>query len=665
MIARGFQPHAASYLFQSLWRPPPDPPIVLSTGDYDALFGRSRYQIAMQSRSRHRSQDMGNAEPIGPQTTALRVMAGDPPPAGSLFAALDTTLSQHARSVDAPADIIDRLSAYETAVVDIRASFNPLERAALASRLTDAVRLLDDVLARVGDQSLDGLRWRVAGERAQAADALLLDAGIVIDVTADTPSPVPGTAFDLRVTVWNGGPNVVTLSSIRPLTREGWRVAGAAGSPVELAPGAVVRRSYRVSVPADEQPTEPYFLRTVRTSAMYDWSGVADSVRTLPFEPFSIGADVELALGVDVRARREAEFAMVDKAYGEVRRPLLVLPAAAVDVTPRVAAIPARDSAARTVDVTVSAARDSMEGSLRLTAPAGWSVSPASVPVRLSAGESRTIPFTVRAPAGASGEHALRAVFDSGRRSYDEGYTLIDYPHIRPHALYHEAVVRAAVFPINIAQDLRIGYVEGAGDDGAAALRQLGAVVEPLDAAAIANGDLSVYDAIVAGIRAYEVRPDLLANNERLLDYVRGGGTFVVQYNKYELVDGGFMPYPATMSRPHGRVTDENAAVTLLRPEHRALSWPNRITTADFDGWLHERGLYFLDSFDSRYEPLLAMADPAEPPQQGSLVVARVGEGWYVYTGLALFRQLPEAVPGAYRLLANLVSLGRGTGTDR
>jgi hypothetical protein len=154
------------------------------------------------------------------------------------------------------------------------------------------------------------------------------------------------------------------------------------------------------------------------------------------------------------------------------------------------------------------------------------------------------------------------------------------------------------------------------------------------------------------------VRPDLLTHNQRLLDYARDGGTFIVQYNKYELVENGLMPFPATMSRPHGRVTDYAAPVTLLAPEHPLLSGPNRITAADFDGWVQERGLYFLHTFDDRYTPLLAMSDPDQDALTGGLVAARVGSGWYVYTGLALFRQLPEAVPGAYRLLANMVSLG-------
>jgi hypothetical protein len=381
----------------------------------------------------------------------------------------------------------------------------------------------------------------------------------------------------------------------------------------------------------------------------------------LPFQPPAVAVDLALEGGIALR--RAAEFVAVDKAIGELRRPLIIVPAAAVSVEPHVAAIPAGATGARPIAVTVSAARTDVNGELRLDLPDGWQASPASVRVALErAGDSRIVTFAVTPAAAAGGEHRLRAVFESGGRAYDDGYTLIDYPHVRPHPLYRDAVVRAAVFPVSIAPGLSIGYVEGAGDDGAAALRQLGAAVELLDAAALAGADLSRYDAIVTGIRAYEVRPDLVATNDRLLAYVRNGGTFVVQYNKYELVDGGFMPYPATMSRPHGRVTDETAAVSLIAPGHRAFTWPNRITPADFDGWVHERGLYFLDTYDPRYDALLSMADPGEPPQTGSLVVGRFGDGWYVYTGLALFRQLPEAVPGAYRLLANLVSLGKVEG---
>jgi hypothetical protein len=452
------------------------------------------------------------------------------------------------------------------------------------------------------------------------------------------------------------------IRHIRPHLPHGWEYSGDDAGTADriIASNTVVRHTYRVIVPESAEPTEPYFLRSAREGAMYSWRGVADSVRALPFEPADIGADVALHAGVDVAVARAAEFVVVDKAFGEVRRPLIIVPAAAVAVQPHVVAIPTGDVEARTIHVTVSAARDSMHGVARLDAPRGWNVSPASVNIALHhAGESQTLSFVVIPPSDATGKHVLRASFTSRGRVYDEGYAVIDYPHIRPRPLYRPADIHAAVFPVRIAPDLTVGYIEGAGDGGADALAQLGANVVQLDAAALANDDLSKYDAIVAGIRAYEVRPDLIANNARLLEYARNGGTVVIQYNKYELVDGDFMPYPATMSRPHGRVTDENAAVTLLEPQHPALSWPNRITTADFDSWVHERGLYYLATFDPRYQALLSMADPGDPPESGSLVVARVGSGWYVYTGLAFFRQLPEGVAGAYRLLANLVSLGQ------
>ena len=659
-VARGLAPHSAKYLFQAMYRPPADPPLRYSTGAYDPLFGRSRYQIAMQSRSRHRSQDMGMAQPLGPQHTALRVLDGDfPSGAQSLFAALDTTLTQHARTAGVRDDVLDQLETYEVEIARLVASYNPLQTGLLREPLARAVRALDSAAALLGPAHHD-LAARVHVERAQAADALMLAASVLMDVVADTPAPVAGTSFELALTIWNGGNSNIGVTSARPILPSGWSYEGGDDLSGTLAPDEVVRHAWRVTVPDFAEPTEPYFLRTARHGAMYSWEGVADSVRSLPFGPADVAVAVTLDAGAEVHVRRPAEYAVVDKAIGELRRPLIVVPAVAITVEPHVAAIPAGHTAPRQIAVTVSAARDDVRGVVRLAAPAGWSVAPAAVDLAFgTAGESRTVDFAVTPPADAAGEHVLHATFESGGRVYDEGYSLIDYPHVRPHPLYRQAAVRAVVLPVAVAEDLRVGYIEGAGDDGANALRQMGAAVEMIDPAAIANADLSVYDAIVAGIRAYEVRPDLVTYNARLVEYVRSGGTFIVQYNKYELVDGGFMPYPATMSRPHGRVTDENAAVTLIAPEHPLLSWPNRITTRDFDGWAQERGLYFLETFDSRYDALLSMADPGEPPQTGSLVVAPVGDGWYVYTGLALFRQLPQAVPGAYRLLANLVSFGR------
>lgn len=661
-IAGGMGAHRAHYLFQSMWRPPADPPLALETGRLDPLFGRSRHQVAMQSRSRHRSQDMGQAESPGPQRVALRVLAGDHPPgARSLFAGVDTLLSQRARAAGTTVGAARTLEQYEERVQQLRAAFNPLYPAATANRLIDAHAVLRQAL----DVGGDALAPLVHAELARVEQALALAAGIVVDATADSPQPVPGESFSLTLTAWNGGAEEARLHRLEPLLPGGWTaVPETSGMPAVIPPQQLVRRRFTVTVPPAAGPTEPYFLRVPRQGSSYAWPPDGEE-RGLPFEPRPVRMVAEVGLGPTVRLERDAVFVSIDKSIGELREPLLVVPAVSVTSASPITVIPVAQLAQpRALGVTVSsAAASAVAGTLRIHAPAGWRVEPASVELALQRrGDARTVTFSVVPPREFAGEAVLHPRFETARGTFARGYTVIDYPHIQPRALYRDAAVRVSAFPVAIAPNLRIGYIEGAGDDGAAALRQLGATVDLLDAAALAGADLSPYDAIIAGIRAYEVRPDIIAHNARLLEYARRGGTFVVQYNKYELVDdGGFMPFPATMARPHGRVTDEGAAVTLLEPDHPLLAGPNRITTADFDGWVQERGLYYLDTFAPEYTPLLSMADAGEPPQRGSLVAARVGSGWYVYTGLALFRQLPEGVPGAWRLLANLASLGSGT----
>ncbi|MBR9988834.1 MAG: PIG-L family deacetylase, partial [Gemmatimonadetes bacterium] len=250
-LARGLRPHAAAYLFQALYRPPADPPLRVATGDYDALFGRSRFQIAMESRSRHRSQDMGMAQPLGPQSTSLRVLAGNyPSGAQSLFAGLDTTLSQHAQRAGAPAGVLGHLLRYEDIVEAIGLALNLFVRPAPAPRPDDAVRALDAALALLDDERFVLLRTRTADERKQAADVLLLHAGVIVDVIADTPTPVPGTSFELTVTVWNGGPADVVLNDITPQLPHGWHyTADRSAVMVRLAPSSITTHTFHVSVP--------------------------------------------------------------------------------------------------------------------------------------------------------------------------------------------------------------------------------------------------------------------------------------------------------------------------------------------------------------------------------------------------------------------------------
>jgi hypothetical protein len=273
--------------------------------------------------------------------------------------------------------------------------------------------------------------------------------------------------------------------------------------------------------------------------------------------------------------------------------------------------------------------------------------------------ESRTVRFQVSPPVGvAAGDHQIRATATLAGQSFRRGHQVVEYPHIRRQHLYHAADARLKVMDVRTTPDtLSVGYIMGVGDDVPQAIEQLGVRVEALDAQDLAWGDLSRFNTIVTGIRAYEVRADLRANNERLLEYVRNGGTLVVQYNRFEFNEAPYGPYPAKVTAD--RVTDENAPVTVLAPLDPVFAAPNEITEASWRGWVQERGLYFLGERDSRYRDLVQLEDPFpnnRGERNGALVAAAYGKGRWIYVGLGLWRQLPAGVDGSYRLLANLIS---------
>jgi len=277
------------------------------------------------------------------------------------------------------------------------------------------------------------------------------------------------------------------------------------------------------------------------------------------------------------------------------------------------------------------------------------------------ADDSQTVRFMVKpAAATAPGEYHMRAVVSSAGQSFDRGYQAIEYPHIRRRHIYHEAEITLKVIDVKTAPGLLVGYVMGVGDEVPAAIEQLGAKVELITSDVLAWGNLSRFNVIVTGVRAYERRDDLRANNARLLEYVKNGGTMIVQYNKFEFNDAQYGPYPAKVSS--NRVTDENAPVTILEPEHRVFTQPNRITPSAWTGWVQERGLYFLGDRDPRYKDLVQLEDQFpynRGVKTGALVEADYGKGQWLYVGLNFWRQLPQGTDGAYQLFANLLSLGK------
>jgi hypothetical protein len=357
--------------------------------------------------------------------------------------------------------------------------------------------------------------------------------------------------------------------------------------------------------------------------------------------------------GTAIEIARPVHYRYAPRAQGERVRPLAIVPAVAVNLPDSVAVFPA--VAPRRVQVAVRANVADAAGDLRLGLPAGWKAAPPSRPFKLTAaGEEEQLTFEVTPPS-AEGNATLRAIATVNGREVENGMETIDYPHFPPQTLFPPSDVKLVRANIEIAAH-KVGYIMGAGDQMPEALRQLGVEVTLLTQADLEQGDLSRFDAIVAGVRAYNVRTDLKANQARLMDYVKNGGTYVVQYqNADPTLSMG--PYPFTV--PGGnryRITVEDAPVTFLHPDSGLLRYPNRIAPPDFEGWVQERALYVATEWDKRYDTVIASHDPGEEPMEGGELWTRYGKGIYIFTAYSWFRQLPAGVPGAFRLFANLLS---------
>jgi hypothetical protein len=344
----------------------------------------------------------------------------------------------------------------------------------------------------------------------------------------------------------------------------------------------------------------------------------------------------------------------------EERRALAVAPAFSVALEPSSQVIPAGKNGASTARVGVrSELPGAANGRTQLTAPRGWLVQPVQERVEFAGrGEEKQCQFQVTPSAGEEGRYAVKAGVESQGKNYAEGFHIVTRDDLDTFYYYQPAVQRVSMVEVKIPTGLKVGYVMGAGDNIPTALQQLGMNVSLIPAEKLGTEDLGQYGTIVLGIRAYDTQKDVVANNQRLLDYVSAGGTLVVQYNTGTgaFNSGKITPYPAELS--HARVSVEEAPVEILAPEDRVFHYPNEITAHDFDGWVQERGLYFMASWDSHFTPLLSSHDPGEGPQKGGLLMAKYGKGTYIYDGYAFFRQLPAGVPGAVRLYVNLLAAG-------
>jgi hypothetical protein len=388
----------------------------------------------------------------------------------------------------------------------------------------------------------------------------------------------------------------------------------------------------------------------------------------LPFRPTPFTASFLLNVaGIDVTTTVPVQFRSEGNIFsGEKRGELHVVPKFAVSTSPAIVVVPSSGSAnTREVRVTVTNhSRDAAKATVQLELPQGWRGAPANAPVSFTReDESMTVRFEVTPPGGTRplGDVIVRARVTEGAATYAQGFQVIEYPHTTRRHVLRAPEVELKALDVQVKPNLTIGYVMGVGDEIPPALEQLGARVEFLDADDLAWGNLHRFDVVMTGVRAYERRPDLRANNQRLLDYARAGGTVIVNYNKFEFNEAQYGPYPGRVGRE--RVTDENSVVRILQPQHPVFNTPNKISDADWKGWRQERGLYFFDTQkrDPQMVDLLELEDPFpynKGAKRGALIDAKVGQGRWMYVGLGLWRQLPAGTDGAYRLMANLISLG-------
>jgi LmbE family N-acetylglucosaminyl deacetylase len=611
--------------------------ITVDPGDYDPVLGHSYNEIAGMSRSMHRSQGMGAAERKGSAKDYLVTQAG-PVAEHDIFDGIDISWNRVAGG--APLGGM---------LAEAARSFDPENPVKIVPLLLKADKLIDTL----HDPWVDL-------KRKDLSNAIALCSGLWLDATSDKYAVTPGGALKFSATALNREHLAVQVKSVD--------VEGVAPATTKDKFGGVLPYNdpkvytLTASVPAHQALTQPYWLVEPKQGDTYTVPNQLDV--GLPENPPLFDAHFHLSIeSQDVEVVRPVLYRYIERAQGELTRPVIVEPPVSLQWSESALLFPS--GSPKTVALQVKANVPGAAGKVRIQMPPGWRVSASSDGFHLNAvGEQCEVSFQITPPSNDA-QGVLEASAQVGDQTVTTSMETINYPHIPVQVLFPPADAKLVRADVRLLSKT-IGYVMGAGDEVPRALEQLGADVVLLGSDDLASSNLSRFDAIVTGVRAYNVRADLRANESRLLDYVKNGGTVVVQYN---VAEGGnpfggdtsllanIGPYSITTGRE--RVTVEDAPVQLPNPTSPLLHQPNEITSHDFDGWIQERGLYFASKWDEHYKPLFEIHDPGQKPQTGSTLYARYGKGGYVFTALSWFRELPAGVPGAFRIFANFLSAGK------
>ncbi len=602
----------------------------VDVGGYDPLLGLSYTEIAGRSRSMHKSQGFGAAETRGESLEYLKLIKGDRPKTKDIFEGIDMTWGR-----------VKGGDTYQRIISDMIANYDPQQPERSTGSL---LKLYPDYFTKPSKDEREA--WRhIDPDKIQ--DLLIACNGLALEATMDAPTIA--TSDDVRF-------------RISGLNRRTGPIRAGGGFDTVLVTN--VRFEYEVMRPRTSEWDQPYWLRAPHGD-LHLVNETVNAGRSLIGKPVTgqtlVNAwELFFESGSPKRLITPLTYKWVDRVDGERIRPVYVTPVASV--------IPKSDvliatGGPQTITVEVEALTDSLTGQLNVTLPAGWATTKDLKLVDIAKRNERQS-FTFQLMPGDNAQAGpVKFEFNGPKGKADRTLHEIDYPHIMPQVYYTPAEVKLVPLDVKTTAK-RVGYVKGAGDDVPQAMEQLGVVVEFIEPGTAMLEELRKYDAIVTGIRAYNATKGMKQLHPLLLKYVEEGGTLIVQYNTtprffsgasdFQIDPATLGPHPFTIGR--GRVTVEEAPPTFLDPNHALLNTPNKITAADFEGWVQERGLYFADEFAPHYTPLIAWNDPGEEPLNGALIVADHGKGRFVYTGISFFRQLPAGVGGAYRLWGNMIS---------
>lgn len=683
-IQQGLRPWQPLKLYMGGVRENEDWTLRVDPAVFSPWLGDSYANFARTGLSFQRSQNGGRNDPQpGPAYGYYKRLASQVPAEAketSVFDGIDTSLTalfttlKHPAPVNAPA-VLAAIQREVDAAVQVFTMENPsasvpaLVRGLAATRgaITqcsadaDAVHMLRLKEAQFADAINTALGMELTAI-AQPAGRVEPTGQMAAFAPPPTMEPVvPGQAFDVKAILINRGSVDVQVGNVS-ISTPGPTVVTGSDRPLLLKRDENATRTVRVAVPAAPSFTRPYFARASLVESRYTVTDQASLHKPATAAPFAALAEYTVN-GVPVRisvpvTRREAQLP-----YGYVMRELAIVPELVVNVSPRQAIVSsAVGPAARTVRLQVEVTNNASSGSkgdLALKLPAGWTSDPPSVPFAFArAGEKSRHQFTVSVPAIENRDYTIDAVATADGREFRQGYEVVEHRDLETRYLYHDTTVRVRGVDVQIAPGLKVGYVMGVGDDVPAGIAQLGAQVQLLGAQDLADANLSQFNAIMTGTRAYAVRDDLKTYNQRLLDYVKNGGNLIVLYNTPAEFDPAvYAPFRAVMPRNAEEVSEEDSPVQILDPARPEFTTPNAITNADFNGWVEQRGSKFFSEWDKAYTPMIETHDQGQAPQSGGWLTAAYGKGHYTYFAYAFHRQLPYGVPGAYRLLANLLSL--------